>query len=110
MSFAAVGADPDGGTVTYAWDLDGDTQYDDATGATPAGRSYPRSGPRTIGVRVTDDDGDTSTSTVQQTDVVTVTNRLPTVPTITATPATPKAGQSLELRAAATDPEGTTLT
>lgn len=108
VSFAATASDPDGGTVTYAWDLDGDGEFDDSTAASPPSRSYPRSGNRTVGVRVTDDD--TPAGTTQRTQVVTVANRVPSVPTITPAPAGVARGESVELTAAATDPEGTTLT
>lgn len=109
VSFSAVASDPDGGTVTYAWDLDGDGQYNDSTAASPPSGSYPRSGTRTIGVRVTDDDGDPATSTVTRTQVVTVTNRAPSTPTITANPSAVARGESVQLTAAATDPERTPL-
>lgn len=53
--------DPDGDAITdYAWDTDGDGQYDDATGATPTiSFNAPYSG--TIGLRVTAN-GRTSTN------------------------------------------------
>lgn len=110
IAFSAVGADPDGGTVTYAWDLDGDGVFTDSTAATPPSRSYPRSGTRTVGVRVTDDDGDPVSSTVQRSQVVTITNRPPTAPTVSATPSSVARGENVQLTAAATDPEGTALT
>lgn len=110
VTFSAVGSDPDGGTVTYAWDLTGNGQYTDATSATPGTRTFTRAGTFTVGVRVTDDDGDASTSTVQRTQVITVTNRPPTTPAITAQPATAARGETVQLTAAATDPEGTPLT
>lgn len=110
VSFSVTASDPDGGPLTYAWELDGDGDFDDFTGAAPPPRSYPRAGARTVGVRVTDDDGDPATSTTERTTTVTATNRLPAVPVITATPAPPQPGAPYELRAAATDPEGTALT
>lgn len=68
---AAGSADPDpGDLLTYEWDTDGDGQYDDAVGASPAftftemGQSgFGLVGDHTVGVRVTDIAGATATST-----------------------------------------------
>jgi glucose/arabinose dehydrogenase len=50
-------SDPDAGdTLTYDWDLDGDGQYDDATGPT-AEFTYDTDGSYLAGVKVTDDHG-----------------------------------------------------
>ena len=46
---------------TYAWDLDGDGVYDDATGATPS-YTWFATGNSTIRLQVTDNDGNTVTS------------------------------------------------
>ena len=64
LSGSAIGGTPD---YTYAWDLDGDDIYNDATGAT-ASHSWGTAGTYTIGLQVTDDvsatDTDTATVTV----------------------------------------------
>jgi PKD repeat protein len=49
-------ADASPGALTYAWDLDGDGAYDDATGPT-ATRQFNTVGDATVGVQVTDGDG-----------------------------------------------------
>ena len=110
---ASVSSDPGGDTLTYAWDLDNDGQYDDAAGATPAiswvtlaslglasdGTSL------SIGVQV--DDGEGGVDTVATTLVV---NNLD--PTADAGgPYTMDEGQDLALDASAsTDPGGDVLT
>jgi PGF-CTERM protein len=61
-----------GPIVTYEWDLDGDGQYDDATGKTTTA-TFRTPGAKTVGVRVADDDG----ATVTASETVTV-NAAPT--------------------------------
>jgi hypothetical protein len=52
--------DPDGFIVSYAWDLDADGNFDDASGSSAA-ITVPASGAYTVGLRVTDDSGASST-------------------------------------------------
>lgn len=57
-------SDPDiGDTLSYAWDLDADGQYDDSTAAQPT-RTYTTAGTVVVGLRVTDPLGNTSTASV----------------------------------------------
>jgi glucose/arabinose dehydrogenase/PKD repeat protein len=55
--------DPDGDALTYAWDLDGDGAFDDASAAT-ASFTYTQPGTYTATLRVTDPPGATGTSSV----------------------------------------------
>ncbi|MBL8819739.1 MAG: aryl-sulfate sulfotransferase [Planctomyces sp.] len=59
---AAKSYDPDGSIASYAWDLDGDGQFDDATGV-KAEYFGARAGQFRVSVRVTDDHGLTATDT-----------------------------------------------
>jgi predicted extracellular nuclease len=64
VTVTATGNDPDNGTLTYAWDLDDNGVFETAGQSatfSAAGIEAPAS--RTIGVRVTDDDGFTATDT-----------------------------------------------
>ena len=96
----STSSDPDGGGLTYAWDLDGDGQYDDST-APIRSRTYPV-GTVTVGLRVTDANGDSATTTT----TVTATNTAPTVNRVSTYPdGTWAVGQTLGFDAAATDPQ-----
>lgn len=73
---SSAGTDPSAGAITgYAWDLDDDGQYDDATGPTPSFTTVGQDGVFTIGLEVTDEFGNTATDST----TVTVTNVAPTV-------------------------------
>jgi PKD repeat protein len=56
-------SDPEGGALTYAWDLDGDGGFDDGTAPT-AGFTYTLPGNYTATLRVTDPSGATGTASV----------------------------------------------
>ncbi|MBK8797560.1 MAG: PKD domain-containing protein [Anaerolineales bacterium] len=77
---ASASLDPNGGVLTYAWDLDNDGQYDDATGVAPTA-SWGDEGVYTIGVLVTDAGGLTDTDST----TVSITNRAPQLISITNT-------------------------
>ena len=62
IQFQGGVTDPGSGdTHTFEWDLDNDGSYDDHTGQFPS-QTYVSEGTHTIGLRVTDDDGASSTS------------------------------------------------
>jgi PKD repeat protein len=56
-------SDPEGGVVTYAWDLDGDGELDDSTSATPT-FTYTQAGSVTVELRVTDPRGASDTDSL----------------------------------------------
>ena len=71
-------------TLLYAWDFDGDGQFDDASGAAPTFSAAVHDGPSSVvvAVQVTDSQGlvDVATATVQ------VTNAAPTIQGLTVNP------------------------
>ena len=63
VGFDASGStDADGDTLTYAWDLDGDGQYDDSTAVAP--RQTYAAGPHQVSLKVTDTHGAFHSDTV----------------------------------------------
>jgi glucose/arabinose dehydrogenase len=101
----AASSDPDAGdTLSYAWDLDGDGQYNDSTAVGPS-RTY-AAGTYAVGLKVTDSKGATSTTTL----TVTAGNSAPTA-TITAPLTTLKwkVGDTIAFAGTATDPQQGTL-
>ncbi|MCB2099397.1 MAG: PKD domain-containing protein, partial [Rhodobacterales bacterium] len=65
-------SDPNGDPLTYAWDLDNDGNYDNATGVAPS-QVFPADGVYTVGLQVSD-----SLLTDETTATITVTDRGPT--------------------------------
>ena len=87
VTLTASGSDPQGGAVTYAWDLDDDGQFDDGTGSSVSFTRVGQDGLYPVAVQVTDPAGATGTDTA----TVTVTNVAPTV-TVDAITAIDEAG------------------
>jgi hypothetical protein len=64
VAFSGQGSwDPDGVIVAYAWELDGDGEYDDGSHAT-AGVSFSEPGTKSVGLEVTDNEGGKDEATV----------------------------------------------
>lgn len=105
VSFDGTGSsDPDGDALAYAWDLDGDGAFDDATTATTS-RTYQTDGDVGVRLQVTDPSG---ASHVSPTTTVTVGNDPPTAVIDSAT-APWVVGQTIAFTGHATDPEEGTL-
>jgi PKD repeat protein/glucose/arabinose dehydrogenase len=106
VTFNGTGSsDPEGTTLAYAWDLDGDGAYDDSSVATPS-YTYNTNGTHTATLRVTDSGGATDTDSV----IITVGNTPPTA-TINTPPTgtTWKVGDVISFSGSATDPQQGTL-
>jgi PKD repeat protein len=84
VNFTSTSADPDGSIASWAWDLDGDGLYDDATGPA-ASRVFP-AGTHLVGLRVVDADSLAATafSTIEV-------GAAPGTPARPSAPAPPKA-------------------
>jgi len=94
-------SDPDGDALSYAWDLDADGAYDDATATRPTW-TYTTGGSYAAKLRVTDPGGLSATATV----TVTVGNTAPTATINTpAAGTTWKVGDLISFSGSATDPQ-----
>jgi glucose/arabinose dehydrogenase len=101
VEFDATGSsDADGDDLAYAWDLDGDGEFDDSTQAAPE-RTYTEPGDVSVGLRV-DDGLDSDTDTV----TVSAGNDPPAVSI--ESPRSDlrwRVGETIELEGSATDPQ-----
>ena len=106
VSFSGTGSsDPDGGTLTYAWDLDADGAFDDSTSPT-ASFTYTQPGIYNAQLRVTDPQGASDTDTVQ----ITAGNSAPSASILTPTAGTTwRVGNTVSFSGSATDPQQGTL-
>ncbi len=103
VTFTDTSTDSDGTITARAWDLNGDGQYDDGTGAS-ANRTFATAGTSTVGLRVTDNRGGTATTTASVT--VIAANVLPTA-SFSQSKATPVAGDTVTFTDTSTDSDGT---
>ena len=96
---ASGSSDPDGNTLTYAWDLDNDGTYENP-GVTAVITPPDGTATITVGLQVSDGNGGVSTDTA----TVTVINVVPTVGPITAPIGPLSVGTAVEASATFTDP------
>jgi PKD repeat protein len=89
INLTSTSTDADGTIETLEWDLDGDGGYDDATGEA-ASTAFPAAGTHTVGLQVTDNDGETDSA--QQ--AITV-----IAPTVPPPPPPPPARPAFNLKA-----------
>ncbi len=99
VSLSATGSDPEGGPLTFAWDLDGDGIFE-TSGQSVAFTGLDGPASASVSVRVTDDGGlsDIAQATVN------VTNVPPTITSLTAAPSETFTGQDVTFTGAAADP------
>ena len=94
-------SDPEGGTLTYAWDLDGDGAYDDSTSSQPT-HTYNTAGNNQVGLRVTDGGG--ASDTLDQPLTISAGNTAPAVTIDTPLSTTTwKVGDNISFSGSATD-------
>jgi PKD repeat protein/glucose/arabinose dehydrogenase len=106
VSFNGSGSsDPDGSIGSYAWDLDGDGQFDDSTAQSPQ-FTYTTAGTRTVKLRVTDNQGAPDDSDPLTITVNSATNQ-PPVAVASASPTSGTAPLTVSFSGAgSSDPDG----
>jgi PKD repeat protein len=99
--------DPEGDTLTYAWDLDGDGAFDDSTSSQPT-HTYDTAGDYQVGLRVTDGQG--ASDTLDQPLTISAGNTAPTA-TIDSPLSTTtwKVGDNISFSGSATDKQDGSL-
>jgi uncharacterized protein len=101
VTLTASGSDPEGGPVTYAWDLDGNGTFE-TPGQSVSFLGVDGPASPTVQVRVTDNGG---LSTIAQA-TVSVTNVAPTIVSLVVSPATTLTDQNVTITGTANDPSG----
>ncbi len=94
---------PQGKTVLYEWDFDGNGTYDETTSEPTLSRTFSDDGVYSVTLRVTDDDGATAVSAPV---TVTVSNRPPTA-AFSWSPESPTDAEGVAFAGTAKDTDGT---
>ncbi len=102
---ASASSDPSpiGCITQYEWSVGADADFSLTTQEPTLTQAFDATGPVTVRVRVTDNDGATA---VSDPITVTVTNRTPTVSRVQWTPTSPFDGESVTFTVTASDPDG----
>jgi PKD repeat protein len=95
---------PDGRLTEYQWDFDGDGTTDEQTTTATVDHAYADNGTYFPSVRVVDNLGATSTAAGL---LLTVTNRPPSVITVSSVPLLPRDGEAIRFASSAEDADGT---
>ena len=107
VSFDGSGSsDPEGGALTYEWDLDGDGAYDDSTAANPT-YTYDTTGDYQVGLRVTDGQG--ASDTLGQPLTISAGNTAPRATIDSPSSTTWKVGDNISFSGSATDSQDGSL-
>jgi PKD repeat protein len=105
VTFTSTSTDADAGqTLAFAWDLDGDGQFDDSTVSAPT-RAYPTEGEKLVRLRVTDSAGATHIRE-RRFEVQSVAP----VAGFTSAPASPLPGQTVTFQSTSTPSPGREIT
>jgi glucose/arabinose dehydrogenase len=104
VSFDGRGSiDPEGGTLTYEWDLDGDGAFDDSSASQPT-HTYETAGAYKVWLRVTDGQG--ASDTLDEPLTISAGNTAPTATIDSPSPTTTwKVGDTISFSGSATDPQ-----
>ena len=98
--------DPEGGTLTYAWDLDGDGAFDDSSSSQPT-HTYDSAGDYRVWLRVTD--GQELSDTIDQPITISAGNTAPTATIDSPLSTTWKVGENISFSGSATDQQDGSL-
>ncbi len=102
----SASSDPEGGTLTYSWDLDGDGNFGDSTAPRPT-FTYTQPGTYDARLRVTDPASQAATSAAV---TITAGNSPPTATIIDPVPGTAwRVGEAISFTGSATDPQQLTV-
>lgn len=109
VTFNVSASDPDGGSITsYQWDFDGDGNADTTNTIGTASHTYSIEGTYYAKVTVTDDEGDSATSSAIS---INATGKVsPSITNFSATPSSGLEPLTVDFQVTAVDPDGGTIT